>query len=73
MSNNYGYFGTGSEGYAHYMQAFNETTSSRGYSKPVKSTKDSSDEDMRMILVMFFAPVILPLYCIRKFFEMIFS
>ena len=73
MSNNYGYFGTGSTGYAHYMQAFNETTSSRSYSKPVKSTKDSSDEDMRMILVMVFAPVILLLYCIRKFFEMIFS
>lgn len=75
MSNkgDYGYFGTGDSGYAHYMQAFNETTASHSYSKPVKSAKDNSDEDMLMILAMLFAPVILPLFCIRKFFEMLFS
>ena len=42
---NYGYFGTGSTGYAHYMQSFNETTSSTNYGKSHSTPKESNDDD----------------------------
>lgn len=53
MSNkrNYGYFGTGSSGYAHYMQSFNETTNSTDCSKSHSTPKESKDYDMIWLII----------------------
>ena len=49
---NYGYFGTGSTGYAHYMQSFNETTSSTNYGKSHSTPKESNDDDDILWLII---------------------
>lgn len=69
MSNNgdYGYFGTGSSGYAHYMQSFNETTSSNNYSRPKNTTSSNQDDCAELLLTIIFAPITIPLFIIAEF------
>ena len=43
---NYGYFGTGSTGYAHY-----ETTSSTNYGKSHSTPKESNDDDILWFII----------------------
>lgn len=70
MSNkgDYGYFGTGSSGYAHYMQTFNSTTKSSGRSS-TKASQKSNDDDNPLIWI-FLLPFI-PLYIIGMFVKML--
>ena len=72
MSNkgNYGYFGTGSSGYAHYMQSFNETTNSTNYSKSHSTPKESRDDDTIWLIIgiIFFLalrPISIPVLLIK--------
>ncbi len=66
MSNkgDYGYFGTGASGYAHYMQAFNSTTKSGGHSS-TKASQKSNDDDNPLIWILLLP--FLPLYFIGMF------
>lgn len=66
MSNkgDYGYFGTGSSGYAHYMQAFNSSTKSSGYSSS-KAPEENNDIDNPLIWILILP--FLPLYFIGMF------
>ena len=74
MSNNgdYGYFGKGSTGYAHYMQSVNETTSSSNYSKSSNShtSKESDDGDIfwliiGVVLLILLRPITIPAFLIK--------
>ena len=74
MSNkNYGYFGTGSSGYAHYMQSFNETTGSNSYSKPNTHSESCQVSPWEKMVMIMFAPVLLPVYLIALFVKFLFS
>lgn len=69
MSNNgnYGYFGTGSTGYAHYMQSFNATSSSN-YSKSSHQyiSKESDGGDFFWIIIaLLFSPILIPTLFIK--------
>ena len=72
MSNkgNYGYFGTGSTGYAHYMQSFNETTSSTNYSKSHSTPEESNKDDtlwdiIGIIIFLALLPITIPVLLIK--------
>ena len=74
MSNNgdYGYFGKGSTGYAHYMQSVNETTSSSNYSKSsnLHTSKESDGDDIFWFIIgvalfILLWPITIPLFLIK--------